>query len=223
MANAKIVRTSKASSVQNFRQFGEHLADEGLLLAVLILPAPNLLSLSWGGFLSLSAIALIFWLAGYQRSQQEVVGPYRFVRHPETLALWLLSLSLAVAARSFAAVSLTLILLPWLFLLREDENRMRIDSSSLKYRYSIPSLIPTLIPFTSSSKLRFSWRRAVKIQKWPGQSRLISAVIAWIYLSVIINFKLPFWTGILLALGYGAIKLFKQKNYFLRFAFRKKL
>ncbi len=204
------------------KSLSSHFADELLVLLALAFAAPTQLSLVWGAIFLCLGIAFIAWEYGYQKTLPLIVGPYRVVRNPHSLALWLVSLSFSIASRSFAAVVLSLIIMVWLYYVDHEENSRKIDAKLLRYRYRVPALIPTLIPFEGSPNQKFSWRRAVKIQKWPSQSRLLGAALAWVYLLVSFNFRLPLWSGLIVGSAYFGIKLLSQKRKYLRFGFRKK-
>lgn len=197
------------------------LAEVGLLAFVLGFAAPTELSLRWGAGFSIVGVMILVWEHGYLERLPQIAGPYRFVRNPHTLALWLISFGLAVAARSFPAVILSLILLPWLFYIDHEENSVRPDMIRLRYRFRVPALIPTLIPFEASPNQGFSWRRAVKIQKWPSRSRLVAAVLMAIYLTVFVNLNPAQWWGWIVAAAYFGIKLVLAKGIIFSFAFRK--
>lgn len=198
------------------------LAEEGMMLAVLVFAFPTPLSLNWGLAFSLAGLAILAWEQGYTQRLPEIVGPYRFVRNPHSLALWMISFGLALAARSFPAVVLSLVLLPWLFYLDHEENLARPDLKLLRYRFQVPALIPTLIPFDRNPKASFSWRHAVKVQRWGSQSRLLATLLIWAYILVSFKFNLPYWGGIILTAAYIGIKLLLGKGKVSAFAFRKK-
>ncbi|RZA19804.1 MAG: hypothetical protein EOP10_19035 [Proteobacteria bacterium] len=199
------------------------LAEEGLMVAVLAFASPTDLSINWGLALSAIGILLLAWEYGYLERLPQIVGPYRIVRNPHSLALWLMSFSLALTARSFPAVILSLILLPWLFYIDHEETVAQPSTHMLRYRYRVPALIPTLIPFEASPNLGYSWRRAVKIHKWPSRSRLVAALVMGVYLSVTFHFNLPFWAGLIVSGIYIGIKLMYNLGKSGRIAFRKKL
>ena len=198
------------------------LAEEGLMVAVLTFASPTDLSINWGITLSTIGILLLAWEYGYLERLPLIVGPYRIVRNPHSLALWLISFSLALTARSFPAVILSLILLPWLFYIDHEENVRDPNTQMLRYRYRVPALIPTLIPFEASPNAKYSWRRAVKIHQWPSRSRLIAALVSAAYLIVTFNFNLPFWSAMIVAIAYIGIKIMYNLGKSRRIAFRKK-
>ncbi|MBC7533867.1 MAG: hypothetical protein H7318_20060 [Oligoflexus sp.] len=211
------------SSVLNLsKTIANFLADGGLVLSALFMPEPISLSLNWGLGISIAGVALLVWEHGYSEKPPLIVGPYRFVRNPHSLALWLLSFAMAIAARSFPAVILILVLLPWLFYLEHEELGKRPDARLLRYRFHVPALIPTLMPFDESPNAGFSWRRAVRINKWPSLARLLSVAIVWVYLLVTYSLKLPWWAGLITAGAYIAIKLFLSQRNLRQISFRKK-
>ena len=226
MAKTKDSSTSKPSasrSVLNVsKSIANFLADGGLVLSALFMPEAISLSLNWGLAISIVGLALLVWEYGYTEKPPIIVGPYRFVRNPHNLALWLLSFAVAIAARSFPAVILVLVLLPWLFYLEHEELGKRPDSRMLRYRFHVPALIPTLMPFDESPNAGFSWRRAVRINKWPFLGRLLSIAVVWLYLLVTLGLKLPWWSGLIAAGAYITIKLFLSQRNFLQISFRKK-
>ncbi|RYZ58565.1 MAG: hypothetical protein EOP07_06645 [Proteobacteria bacterium] len=197
------------------------LAEEGILLSALFMPDPLQLSLIWGAGLTLTGLAILIWEHGYKEKPPIIAGPYRFVRNPNTLAYWLLSFGLAIAARSFPAVILVLLLLPWLFYIELESIKARPDTRLLRYRFHVPALIPTLLPYEKSANEGFSWRRAVRIKSWPQHSRLLSLSLGWAYLLVSFELKLPWWGGLIAAMAYVLIKAFLSQRKFLQFSFRK--
>lgn len=199
------------------------LSEEGLMIAVLSFALPTQLSINWGLGFTVVGLILIAWKNGYPQGLPAIVGPYRFVRNPPNLALWMMSFGAALAARSFPGVILSLILLPWLFSIDRDEDLQKPDWKMLSYRFRVPALIPTLIPFDATPKIPFSWRLAVKVQRWPSQSRLVSALLIWVYLVVSFEFNLPFWSGLVVTAGWIGIKLLLRKGKLSSFTFRKKV
>lgn len=228
MAKTNTSRDSEDSRVKSLnrldlsKSLANFFAEEGIFLLVLAFCLPTDLSIRWGLGFSLLGIAFLAWEYGYQEKLPTIFGPYRIVRNPHSLALWLVSFGAAIAARSFPGVILSLVLLPWLFYIDHEENSLRPDSKLLRYRYRVPALIPTLIPYEASPNQGYSWRRAVKIQKWPARIRLLTALLLWVYIFVFINFNPPFWVGISLAIGAIVIKVLLEKRKFLSFAFRKR-
>jgi hypothetical protein len=229
MANVEnSVRTNSGSGGSNLlntdlnKKISVFLAEEGILLSALFMPDPLQLSLTWGAGLTLAGLAILIWEHGYKEKPPIIAGPYRFVRNPNTLAYWLLSFGLAIAARSFPAVILVLLLLPWLFYLELETMKTRPDTRLLRYRFHVPALIPTLLPYERSPNEGFSWRRAVRIKGWPYHSRLLSLIVAWAYLLVSFELKLPWWGALVVASAYILIKAFLSQRKFLQFRFRKK-
>ncbi|MBC7660467.1 MAG: hypothetical protein H7249_12285 [Chitinophagaceae bacterium] len=198
------------------------LSEEGLLLATLILTEPTLLSLKWGAVLSIVGTLLVFWEHGYVDKLPVISGPYRFVRNPHRVGIWLIAFGLAVAARSFPGLLLVLILLPWLQYLDHEEHRGLVDSQILRYRFHVPALIPTLLPFEATPNRWFSWKRAIRIPDWSSRSKLICFAAIWSYLLVSYNLRLPWWGAIIAASAWILIKLFLLQRKFPLFYFRKK-
>lgn len=225
MANARDDSRAKLLGLKRLdfnKTLATFFAEEGMLLAVLAMSLPTALSMRWGLGFSLIGLAFLIWEYGYEEKLPLIVGPYRIVRNPHSLALWLVTFGAAIAARSFPGVILSLLLLPWLFYIDHEENGLRPDTKLLRYRYRVPALIPTLIPYEASPNLGYSWRRAVKVQKWPARARLLLSLFIWAYLFVSFNFNLPSWAGIATAIAAVLIKLLSQKRKSLAFAFRKK-
>lgn len=215
-------RSESRAGLGTSRSIARALAEEGLFLSALFMPEPIPLSLNWGLGFSFVALGLFIWEQGYAEKPPIIAGPYRFVRNPHSLAFWLLSFGVATAARSFPAVILVLVLLPWLFYLEQEARGPRTDSRLLRYRFHVPSMIPTLLPFEKSPNGGFSWRRAIRVAKWPSLSRLLCIALIWSYLLVSYSLKLPWWGGLIAAGAYIVIKLFLSQRKFLQFGFRKK-
>ncbi len=217
------IRSDSESVLEISKTIAAHLSEEGLVLATLLIPDPNPLSFSWGAALTLLAVGLLVWEQGYGERPPVIVGPYRFVRNPHSLSFWLLSLGLAIAARSFPGVILVLILLPWLFYLEHEEQGSRPDTRLLRYRFHVPAMIPTLLPFEKSPNKGFSWRRSLQVVKKPTLARLASVFMVWAYLLISFNLKLPWWGGMIAAAFFIGIKLFLSQRKILQFTFRKKV
>lgn len=171
------------------------LAQEGLLIAGLLFASPNATSTIIGLGFSLVGYLLLFWVQGYK--ERAIIGPYRFVRHPKHLGLWLLGIGFAIACHSFPAVMLSLLLLPCLFFLGAILKGEEPDLKTYRYRYHVPALLPTLLPFKKddSVHLPFSWRRAVFPPDRTHLHSLASVFYGWIALAILSNFILPPWTN----------------------------
>lgn len=194
------------------------LAQEGLLICALIWISPSTASVAIGAGFSLFGYLTLFWVQGY--AERAIVGPYRFVRHPKQLGLWLLGIGFAVACRSFPALILALGLLPCLFFLRASIRNDQPDLKTYRYRYHVPALLPTLVPFRkdSSADLPFSWRRAIFPPDRTHLHSLASVFYGWICLAILSNLILPPWMNFLLLglwlAGLAAVRLIIRKKSF---------
>jgi hypothetical protein len=170
--------------------------DDILLLMCLIFAQPTQTSLKLGACLLLAGLGLIFWMRGYQipRAQFALVGPYRFVRYPRRLALWLIGLALSFATLSFPAMVWALGMLPWF--LDRDESTLTPEyasSGGAHYERYVPKLLPTLIPYMSSELnppgLRFQTLKALFAPGFIRKTSMIS--IIFVFSSSIFAIILP--------------------------------
>lgn len=173
------------------------LAQEGLLICALLWASPSSASLAIGAGFSIIGYLTLFWVQGY--SGRAIIGPYRFVRHPKQLGLWLLGIGFAIACRSFPAVILSLILLPSLFFLGASLKNEEPDLKTYRYRYHVPALLPTIVPFKKdkAGDMPFSWRRALFPPNRTHLHTLASVLYGWICLGILSHLILPPWTNIL--------------------------
>jgi protein-S-isoprenylcysteine O-methyltransferase Ste14 len=174
------------------------LAQEGLLISGLMMASPTHTSAAIGAGFSFVGYVFLFWVQGYK--SRAIIGPYRFVRHPKQLGLWLLSMGFAIACRSFPATVLSLLLLPCLFYLGSFLRNEEPDLKTYRYRYHVPALLPTLLPFKKDGdvSIPFEWRRAVFPTERAQLHALGSVLYGWVALGILSNFILPPWTNWLL-------------------------
>jgi hypothetical protein len=168
-----------------------------ILLITLIGAAPDLRSLWIGGSISLVALALLFWVQGYTQPGQEpgVVGPFRFVRHPLRLSLWLLAIGLSLGARSFPGLLFSLGLLPLLYsfdLYHEEAQRRRQNLAAFRYGKFVPALVPTIFPYRQETAAApFSWRSGLFGSDRSVRRRLGRLILGWALIVLLERHILP--------------------------------
>lgn len=154
-------------------------------MITLIGAAPDQRSILIGGSISGIALALLFWVQGYTSESQEpgVIGPFRFVRHPLRLSLWLLAIGLSLGARSFPGLLFSLGILPLLYyfdLYHEEEQRRRQNLAAFRYGKFVPALVPTIFPYHREAKsVPFSWRSGLFGSDRSIRRRLGRLVLGW--------------------------------------------
>jgi hypothetical protein len=168
-----------------------------ILLITLLGAAPDIRSLWIGGSISLVAIALLFWVQGHTLPAQEpgVVGPFRFVRHPLRLSLWLLAIGLSLGARSFPGLLFSLGLLPLLYyfdLYHEEAQRRRQNLAAFRYGKFVPALVPTIFPYRQEPAASpFSWRSGLFGSDRNVRRRLGRLILGWALIVLLQRHILP--------------------------------
>jgi hypothetical protein len=168
-----------------------------ILLITLIGASPDMRSLWIGGSISLVALALLFWVQGYTQPKQEpgVVGPFRFVRHPLRLSLWLLAIGLSLGARSFPGLLFSLGLLPLLYyfdLYHEEAQRPRQNLAAFRYGKFVPALVPTIFPYRrETGAVPFSWRSGLFGSDRNVRRRLGRLILAWVLIVLLEGHIVP--------------------------------
>lgn len=176
--------------------------DDFLLVCILFTAHPEARSLWIGSAVVAIACLILTWIDGYPEKRDGVYGPFRFVRFPRRLAIWLLWIGLCVGTRSFPGLLCTLILLPyfhWRDLRTQAAARTQLDLETIRYQQFVPALVPTLFPFGKNpggkgGEPKFSWRRAlflfegkrlrlVSIVSFAGLALLLSHLIGERYLA----------------------------------------
>ncbi len=163
----------------------------------LIGAAPDLRSLWIGGSISVVALTLLFWVQGYTSESQEpgVIGPFRFVRHPLRLSLWLLAIGLSLGSRSFPGLLFSLGILPLLYafdLYHEEAQRRRQNLAAFRYGKFVPALVPTIFPYRCEAPtLPFSWRSGLLGSDRRVRQRLGRLVLGWALIVLFERHLLP--------------------------------
>jgi len=174
------------------------LCIEDLILVITLLgTAPDQRSLWIGGSISGAALALLFWVQGYTANLQEpaVIGPFRFVRHPLRLSLWLLAIGFSLGARSFPGLLFSLGILPCLYYLdlyREEAQRRRHNLATFRYNKFVPALVPTIFPYRQESgPVAFSWRGGLFVSDRSVRRRLGRLLLGWLLIMLLERQILP--------------------------------
>lgn len=174
------------------------LCIEDLILVITVLgTAPEQRSLWVGGSISGAALALLFWVQGYSANLQQaaVIGPFRFVRHPLRLSLWLLAIGFSLGARSFPGLLFSLSILPCLYYLdlyREQAKHRQQNLASFRYSKFVPALVPTIFPYhPASAPIAFSWRDGLFIADRSVRRRLGRLALGWILIVLLERQLLP--------------------------------
>jgi protein-S-isoprenylcysteine O-methyltransferase Ste14 len=177
------------------------LCMEDLILITTFLGAhPDQRSLWVGGVMSTCALFLLFWVQGYDlhRSEPIVIGPFRFVRHPLRLSLWLLAIGFSLGARSFPGLVLSLGILPCLYYFdmhEEEEQRRRQSLAAYRYGKFVPALVPTIFPYRlEKSDQAFSWRNGIFGTDRNIRRRLGRFLLGWCIILLIERQILPPYT-----------------------------
>ncbi len=145
------------------------------------------------------ALLLLFWVQGYQQTSQDtpVVGPYRFVRHPMRLSLWLLAIGFSLGSRSFPGLLISLGLLPFIYhldVLHEEQLQKRRNLASFRYGRFVPALVPTIFPYKLEAGLAsvdFSWKRGLIGVDSNIRRRLGRLILGWLLVVLIERDLLP--------------------------------
>lgn len=173
---------------------------EDLILIITLLGAhPDLRSIWIGGSMSIVALLLLYWVQGYtvNWSEPAVVGPFRFVRHPLRLGLWLLAIGFSLGSRSFPGLLLSLGLLPLLYhfdLEREEEQKKRQNLAAFRYGKFVPALVPTIFPYRLEHALArptFSWRGGLLGSDRNVRRRLGRLILGWAVIGLALRDLLP--------------------------------
>jgi hypothetical protein len=174
------------------------LCIEDLILVITLLgTAPEQRSLWIGGSISGAALALLFWVQGYTANLPEgaVIGPFRFVRHPLRLSLWLLAIGFSLGARSFPGLLFSLGALPYLYhldLYREQTKHHRQNLASFRYSKFVPALVPTIFPYLpKSDPVAFSWRGGLFVSDRSVRRRLGRLMLGWLLIVLLERHLLP--------------------------------
>lgn len=124
-----------------------------------------------------------------------MIGPFRFVRHPLRLSLWLLAIGFSLAARSFAGLLFSLGILPLLYFLdlyREEALRRRQNLAAFRYGKFVPALVPTIFPYHREAvSVPFSWRGGLVGSDRSVRRRLGRLVLGWIVIMLLERHILP--------------------------------
>jgi protein-S-isoprenylcysteine O-methyltransferase Ste14 len=139
----------------------------GYLLAIIVLflARPTLPSILLGAAVGLFGLAVRAYAAGYLHKQEvlTVTGPYAYTRNPLYLGSSFLTLSAALAMRSWIAATLLLLYfsLVYTLVMRREENELRVKHREVfgAYADSVPLFFPR---FKAQTQLgappgRFSW------------------------------------------------------------------
>jgi protein-S-isoprenylcysteine O-methyltransferase Ste14 len=168
-----------------------------ILMTTLLGAAPDQRALGIGGVISGVALLLLFWVQGYTSATPEpgIIGPFRFVRHPLRLSLWLLAIGLSLGARSFPGLLLSLGLLPLLYYLdlyHEDIERRRQNLAAVRYGKFVPALVPTIFPYRrDKTPAAFSWRSGIFGTDRSIRRRLARLLLGWILIVLLERHILP--------------------------------
>lgn len=185
------------------------LAEDLLLILAISTADPVQRSLWAGASFIVAGWLLITWMQGFNLSDRSfsIIGPYRFVRRPQRLAITLLALGLSISARSFPALIFSLCLLPYFYWAeRLGLNRPQTagELDLLRYRQHVPALVPTLFPYmhtrSQRAKIPFSWRRAL-FHFEPRIARLfVSILAAWLLCLLLEWVWIPYWGAVVVSL-----------------------
>lgn len=173
--------------------------EDFILIATLLGATPDTHSLWIGGGMSLLAMSLLFWVQGYQKAGSElnVVGPFRFVRHPLRLSLWILAIAFSLGSRSFPGLLISLGLLPYLYHLdmhREELIRRNQTLAAFRYAKFVPALVPTIFPYKQDKRAQtqaFSWRMGLFSIERSIRRRLGRLAFGWVVIALIARDLLP--------------------------------
>lgn len=171
---------------------------EDLILIITLIGAhPDPRSIWIGGTMSIAALALLFWVQGYSSQEEDptVVGPFRFVRHPLRLSLWLLAIGFSLGARSFPGLLFSLGILPALYYLdlhREEALRRRQSLAAIRYGKFVPALVPTIFPYRrETGSVPFSWKNGVFGSDRIVRRRLGRLLLGWLLLMLLERAIIP--------------------------------
>ncbi len=161
---------------------------------------PTRTSLQIGGCLLVSSLVILFWIRGYQFPRDRImwVGPYRFVRFPRRLALWLIALAASFASLSFPAMIWALGMLPW-FLERDEAGSPQEShvKSHKHYERFVPKLLPTLIPYQAvrneTNIAQFRWMKALFAPSFLRKWSLFGILFLSLSLSLPFFFPMQRW------------------------------
>lgn len=127
------------------------------------------------------------WANGYAIKLDRLTtsGPYAFIRHPLYFGTMFISVGVAIMMGNslFTALFVFSLILVYAVTIKKEE-RMLEDKFGQEYRLyqqKVPAMIPRLVPYNSSEKWSYSFRRLVVDNK---------------------EYKLVFWIAILLVIFY---------------------
>lgn len=111
-------------------------------------------------------------------------GPYRFLRNPLYVGIWIFSLGVSIlmppSGALFFVIAMGIFYLR-LVLREEDYLARQLGSSYGEYRRRVPRLIPTLRPHVSASGAQPRWLEAAIAECYPAGFALCLAILAWRY------------------------------------------
>ena len=116
--------------------------------------------------------------------QMVVSGPYRHLRNPLYVGLWLLSVPISILMPVAGAIFVFLMLS--VFLLRiiggeESHLSEKLGGTYHSYRSRVPRLFPTPVAAVSHSGLRPRWMQALMAEAFPVGFTVCFAFLAWSY------------------------------------------
>jgi protein-S-isoprenylcysteine O-methyltransferase Ste14 len=142
------------------------------VILVVILAKPDLPSLMGGLGVCLPGLLLRAWASGHLRKQKELTisGPYMYTRNPLYLGNLIIGFGIVIASRSLWGffIFMAYFLLFYPLVIQTEKKRMKelFPDEYEEYRKKTPLFLPSLNPFSSERKNRFSWRNFRENKEW---------------------------------------------------------
>jgi protein-S-isoprenylcysteine O-methyltransferase Ste14 len=171
-----------------------HVSVRGLVefvvvAAVFICAVPTPQSLLCGAVVSALGLVLRVWSSGYVRKAEQIVGPFRWLRHPHLLGSLLLFLGLCLAGRNAPVTAVFLVAMAILhdrvYLRAEAAAAAQIGPAYTLYRGAVPALLPRLWPYALAAtglQPRFAWRQALLRGRQRELGAGVGLILAWVAL-----------------------------------------
>jgi protein-S-isoprenylcysteine O-methyltransferase Ste14 len=142
------------------------------VILVVILAKPDLLSLLRGLAVCILGLLLRMWAAGHLRKQKELTisGPYMYTRNPLYLGNLIIGFGIVIASRSLwgLCIFMAYFLLFYPLVIHTEKERMKtlFPVEYEKYRKKTPLFLPSMRPFSTLNKNRFSWKTFRENKEW---------------------------------------------------------
>ncbi len=142
------------------------------VILVVILAKPDLLSLLGGLAVCILGLLLRMWASGHLRKQKELTisGPYMYTRNPLYLGNLIIGFGLVIASRSLwsLCIYLAYFLLFYPLVIHTEREKMKelFPAEYEEYRKKTPLFFPSMRPFSTPNKNKFSWKTFQENKEW---------------------------------------------------------